>query len=225
MPILAVMSTMTVGDISCASVPCLWPEIILQHGEAQSWNSSVNLPTPGFYQGTPPIKQPIEDKAGRNSAPLSPAILPSEKRLNCLQLADDFQPLGISLRKHIWLAQRDFWRYQPREIEAMKARELEPVSATSYSKSWKGICCALLKKLTRWQRNGRPAFETIFANSVSIRRLDELLDTFSVRAVTAMRRSAIPAMPPLLDCCFGGGAYYSSESAGIILRSLAVSRC
>jgi len=52
--------------------------------------------------------------------------------------------------------------------------------------------------------------------------LDELLDTFSVRAAYNVRRSAIPVTPPLLWLLFWWGALLPSEPAG---RYILVESC
>jgi len=99
-------------------------------------------------QGTPLIKQLIEDSGIEEFRAAITRYLTEEKRPQLFaNLADDLQPLCISLRKHYMAMQRDL-DSQPREIEAM-ARELERLSH-ELQQVGRNLLCTLPKKLTRW---------------------------------------------------------------------------
>jgi len=67
--------------------------------------------------------------------------------------------------------------------------------------------------------NGCPAFEDDFRKLQSrmIRRLDELLDTFSVRAAYKDATLSHSQCHRSFDCCFGGALYYLANQLEDIL--------
>jgi replication fork clamp-binding protein CrfC len=134
-------------------------------------------------QGTPLINQLIEDSGIEEFRTAIARYLTEEKRPQLFKnLADDLQPLCISLRKHYLAVQRDL-DSQPSEIEAMKARELERLNQ-QLQQIGKEFCQHIETEVNSVVTNGCPAFEEDFRKLQArmIRRLDELLDTFSVRA-------------------------------------------
>ncbi len=75
--------------------------------------------------GTPLINQLIQDSGIEEFRAAITRYLTEEKRPQLFaNLADDLQPLCISLQKHYMAVQREL-DSQPSEIEAMKARQLE----------------------------------------------------------------------------------------------------
>ena len=104
-------------------------------------------------------------------------------------LADDLQPLCINLQQHYMAMQRDL-DSQPHEIEAMKARELERLSQ-QLQQVGAEFFQHIEEEVNSVVTNGCPAFEEDFRKLQArmIRRLDKLLDSFSVRLPMNVQRS------------------------------------
>jgi replication fork clamp-binding protein CrfC len=151
--------------------------------------------------GTPLINQLIQDSGIEDFRDAVTRYLTLEKRPQLFaSLADDLQPLCISLRKHYLDLQREL-DSQPREIEAMKAQELGRLNQ-ELQQVGKEFRQHMGDEVNLVVTNLCLGFEADFnkLQSRMIRRLDELLDTFSVRAAyqRATRSHPRNATAPLL---------------------------
>ncbi|MBW4638749.1 MAG: dynamin-like GTPase family protein [Gloeocapsa sp. UFS-A4-WI-NPMV-4B04] len=128
-------------------------------------------------QGTPLIEQLIEDSGIEEFRTAITRYLKEEKRPQLFKnLADDLQPLCISLRKYYIAVKRDL-DSQPSEIEAMKAREVERLNQ-QLQQVGDEFYQHIEKEVNSVVTNGCAAFEDNFRKLQArmIRRLDELLD-------------------------------------------------
>ncbi|MBV8884320.1 MAG: dynamin-like GTPase family protein [Chroococcidiopsidaceae cyanobacterium CP_BM_RX_35] len=173
-------------------------------------------------QGMPLIEQLIEDSGVEEFRSAITRYLTKEKRPQLFaNLADDLQPLCISLQKHYITLQQDL-DSQPREIEAMKARELERLSQ-QLQQIGQDYQHHIAEEVNQVVTNGCPAFEDDFRKlqAKMIRRLDELLDTFSVAA--AYRRSTLShprnATAPLIAILVEALYYLANQLEDILVES------
>lgn len=173
-------------------------------------------------QGTPLIEQLIQDSGIEEFRTAITRYLTEEKRPQLFaSLADDLQPLCISLRKHYLAVQRDL-ESQPCEIEAMKARELERLNQ-QLQQVGDEFCQHIETEVNSVVTNGCPAFEDDFhkLQSKMIRRLDELLDTFSVRAAyeratfSHRRNATAPLIAVLVEALY----YLANQLEDILVES------
>lgn len=111
---------------------------------------------------------------------------------------------------------------QPTEIEAMKARELERLSQ-QLQQMGEDYAAHIEKEVNQVVTNGCPPFEEDFRKLQSrmIRRLDELLDTFSVRAayeratLSHPRNSTAPLIAVLVEALY----YLANQLEDILVES------
>ena len=173
-------------------------------------------------QGTPLIEQLIQDSGIEEFRTAITRYLTEEKRPQLFaSLADDLQPLCISLRKHYLAVQRGL-DSQPCEIEAMKARELERLNQ-QLQQVGDEFCQHIETEVNSVVTNGCPAFEDDFhkLQSKMIRRLDELLDTFSVRAAyeratfSHRRNATAPLIAVLVEALY----YLANQLEDILVES------
>ena len=173
-------------------------------------------------QGTPLINQLVEDSGIEEFRAAITRYLTEEKRPQLFaNLADDLQPLCISLRKHYMTMQRDL-DSQPREIEAMKARELERLSQ-QLQQVGKEYAVYIEKEVNEVVTNGCQEFEEDFRKLQArmIRRLDELLDTFSVRGayeratLSHKRNATAPLIAVLVEALY----YLANQLEDILVES------
>lgn len=173
-------------------------------------------------QGTPLINQLIEDSGIEEFRAAITRYLTEEKRPQLFaSLADDLQPLCISLRKHYMAVQRDL-DSQPSEIGAMKARELERLSH-ELQQVGEEYAAHIEKEVNEVVTNGCDAFEADFRQLQArmIRRLDELLDTFSVRAayeratLSHKRNATAPLIAVLVEALY----YLANQLEDILVES------
>ena len=148
--------------------------------------------------------------------------LTTEKRPQLFaNLADDLQPLCISLRKH-YLATQQELDGQPREIEAMKAREMERLSQQLQQVS-KEFFQHINTEVNQVVTNECSAFEEDFRKLQArmIRRLDELLDTFSVKAAYQRATLSHPrnATAPLIAVLVEALYYLANQLEEILVES------
>ena len=132
-------------------------------------------------QGTPLIEQLIQDSGIEEFRAAITRYLTEEKRPQLFaNLADDLQPLCIGLKKHYLSIHRNL-DSQPREIEAMKAQELEHLNQ-ELQQVGKEFCRHIDEEVNLAVNNACPTFEADFRQLQTdmIQRLDELLHTFSV---------------------------------------------
>jgi len=173
-------------------------------------------------QATSLINQLISDSGIEEFRTAIARYLTEEKRPQLFaSLADDLQPLCISLRKHYMAMQRDL-DSQPREIEAMKARELERLSQ-QLQQVGEEFHQYIEAEVNSVVTNSCPAFEEDFRKLQArmIRRLDELLDTFSVRAayeratLSHRRNATAPLIAVLVEALY----YLANQLEDILVES------
>ena len=173
-------------------------------------------------QGIPLIEQLISDSGIEEFRTAITRYLTEEKRPQLFAtLADDLQPIYIGLRKHYTTLQQDL-DSQPREIEAMKARELERLSQ-QLQQVGKEYSTHICEEVNRLITNGCPSFEEDFRKLQArmIRRLDELLDTFSVRAAYERATLSHPrnATAPLIAILVEALYYLANQLEDILVES------
>jgi replication fork clamp-binding protein CrfC len=160
-------------------------------------------------QGTPLIEQLIQDSGIEEFRAAITRYLTEEKRPQLFaNLADDLQPLCISLKKHYLSIQRNL-DSQPREIEAMKARELEQLNH-ELQQVGEGFKKHIAEEVNQTVTSACPNFEADFRQLQTrlIQRLDELLHTFSVaeayrRATASHHRNATaPLIAVLVEALY-----------------------
>lgn len=173
-------------------------------------------------QGTPLIEQLIQDSGIEEFRTAITRYLTEEKRPQLFaSLADDLRPLCIGLRKHYLAVQRDL-ESQPCEIEAMKARELERLNQ-QLQQVGEEFCQHIETQINSVVTNGCPAFEEDFhkLQVKMIRRLDELLNTFSVRAAyeratfSHRRNATAPLLAVLVEALY----YLANQLEDILVES------
>src|ERR671932_723836 len=150
-------------------------------------------------QGQPLIAQLIQDSGIEDFRTAITRYLTEEKRPQLFKnLADDLEDLCIQLRKHYQTIQRNL-DSQPREIEAMKAQEL-------------------LRLNQELQQVGQD-FRQL--QSRMIRRLDELLDGFSVEAAygRTLRNHPRNATAPLIAVLVEALYYLANQLEDILVEA------
>jgi len=173
-------------------------------------------------QGTPLIDQLITDSGIEEFRSAITKYLTAEKRPQLFAtLANDLQPLCISLRKHYMDAQREL-DSQPREIDAMKARELELLSQ-QLQQIGKEYATHIEAEVNAVVTNVCTAFEDDFRKLQArmIRRLDELLDTFSVSDAYSRATLSHPrnATAPLIAILVEALYYLANQLEDILVES------
>nr|WP_199316670.1 dynamin-like GTPase family protein [Chroococcidiopsis sp. [FACHB-1243]] len=173
-------------------------------------------------QGTTLIEQLIVDSGIEEFRSAIAKYLTEEKRPQLFaNLADDLQPLCISLRKHYLSVQIDL-DSQPREIEAMKARELERLSQ-QLQQVGRDYAMHVAEEVNQIVTNGCNTFEEDFRKlqARTIHRLDELLDTFSVRKAyeDATRSHPRNATVPLIAILVEALYYLANQLEDVLVES------
>jgi replication fork clamp-binding protein CrfC len=152
-------------------------------------------------QGERLIAQLVQDSGIEDFQTAVTRYLTEEKRPQLFaNLADDLQPLCINLRKHYLEMHREL-ESQPREIEAMKAQELEQLSQ-DLRQVGEAFDHHIQVEVNQAVGSVCPAFEEDFLKlkAKMVRQMDELLDTFSVSAAYSRATLSHPrnATAPLL---------------------------
>ncbi|HEY9853495.1 MAG TPA: dynamin-like GTPase family protein [Leptolyngbyaceae cyanobacterium] len=171
--------------------------------------------------GTPLIKQLIEDSGIEEFRDAITRYLTQEKRPQLFaNLADDLQPLCISLRKHYLSVYRNL-DSQPREIEAMKAQELGLLNQ-QLQQIGNDFNQHIAQEVNQVITDNCQGFKTDFQKLQSrmIRRLDELLDSFSVRAAYQSATLSHPrnATAPLLAVLVEALYYLANQLEDILVE-------
>lgn len=173
-------------------------------------------------QGTPLINQLIQDSGIEEFRTAITRYLTDEKRPQLFKnLADDLEDICIKLKKNYQTLQRDL-DSQPREIETMKAQELQRLNQ-QLQQIGKDFNQHITEEVNQVINHGCDAFETDFRQLQSrmIRRLDELLDTFSV--ADAYRRSTFShprnATAPLIAILVEAFYYLANQLEDILIES------
>ncbi|OCQ89381.1 dynamin family protein [Nostoc sp. MBR 210] len=173
-------------------------------------------------QGTSLINQLILDSGIEEFRTAITRYLTEEKRPMLFQnLADDLEDICIKLKKTYQSVYRDL-DSQPREIEAMKSQELQRLNQ-QLQEIGKDFNQHIIAEINQVINNSCDTFEADFRQLQSrmIRRLDELLDTFSV--ADAYRRATLShlrnATAPLLAILVEAFYYLSNQLEDILVNS------
>ena len=173
-------------------------------------------------QGTPLIKQLIQDSGIEEFRISITKYLTEEKRPQLFRnLADDLGDICIKIQKHYQNTQREL-DSQPREIESMKEYELQKLNQ-QLQQVGRDFHFHINDEVNKIINNHCPEFEEDFRQlqSKMIRRLDELLDTFSV--ADAYRRATLShprnATAPLLAILVEAFYYLSNQLEDILVDS------
>ena len=171
---------------------------------------------------TPLINQLIQDSGIEGFRAAITRYLTEEKRPQLFaNLADDLQQLCISLQKLYMAVQRDL-DSQPREIEAMKKQELNRLNQ-ELQQVGKEFYSHIAEEVNQVVTNASPVFEEDFRKLQArmISRLDELLETFSVRAAYNRATLSHPrnATAPLIAVLVEALYYLANQLEDILVES------
>lgn len=175
-------------------------------------------------QGRPLIEQLIQDSGIEDFRRGITRYLTEEKRPQLFKnLADDLEDLCIQLRKHYQTIQRNL-DSQPREIEAMKAQELLRLNQ-ELQQVGQDFREHIATEINEMIMNKCDIFDNDFRQLQSrmIRRLDELLDSFSVEAAYGRTVIAHPrnATAPLIAVLVEALYYLANQLEDILVESTA----
>ncbi|TAE94744.1 MAG: dynamin family protein [Oscillatoriales cyanobacterium] len=173
-------------------------------------------------QGQPLIQQLIQDSGIEDFRTGITDYLTKEKRPQLFRnLADDLEDLCIQLRKQYQTIQRNL-DSQPREIEAMKAQELLRLNQ-ELQQVGQEFREHIATEINEMIMNKCDIFDTDFRQLQSrmIRRLDELLDGFSVEAaygrtlMTHPRNATAPLIAVLVEALY----YLANQLEDILVEA------
>jgi replication fork clamp-binding protein CrfC len=173
-------------------------------------------------QGTPLINQLIQDSGIEEFRNAITHYLTLEKRPQLFKnLAVDLQDVCIKIKQHYEALQRNL-DSQPREIETMKAQELLRLNQ-QLQQIGNDFRAAIAKQVNNVVTNNCENFENDFRQlqSKMIRRLDELLDKFSIadayRSATLShpRNATAPLIAVLVEALY----YLANELEDILVQS------
>ncbi|RQH23939.1 dynamin-like GTPase family protein [Okeania hirsuta] len=172
--------------------------------------------------GKPLIEQLIKDSGIEEFRDGITRYLKEEKRPQLFaNLADDLQNICIQLQKN-YLATQQNLASQPQEIEAMKIQELSLLNS-QLQEVGEGFNQHISEEVNLLVTNKCDAFEADFnqLQSRMIRRLDELLDTFSVEAAYSRATINHPrnATAPLLAVLVEALYYLANQLEDILVDS------
>ncbi|HIK03392.1 MAG TPA: dynamin-like GTPase family protein [Trichormus sp. M33_DOE_039] len=173
-------------------------------------------------QGTPLINQLIQDSGIEEFRTAITRYLTEEKRPQLFKtLANDLEDVCIKLKKYYQSLYRDL-DSQPREIETMKRHELQRLNQ-QLQQVGRDFSQHITEEVNQVINNSCDGFEADFKQLQSrmIRRLDELLDTFSV--ADAYRRATLShprnATAPLLAILVEAFYYLANQLEDILVES------
>src|SRR6478672_6604533 len=172
--------------------------------------------------GAPLVEQLIQDSGIEEFRVAITRYLTEEKRPQLFaNLADDLQPLCINLRKHYQTIQRNL-DSQPREIEAMKAQELLRLNQELQQVA-QDFREHIAEEVNEMIMNRCDIFDIDFRQLQSrmIRRLDELLDGFSVEAAygRTLRNHPRNATAPLIAVLVEALYYLANQLEDILVEA------
>jgi replication fork clamp-binding protein CrfC len=172
--------------------------------------------------GTPLIEQLITDSGIEEFRLAITRYLTEEKRPQLFAtLADDLQPLCITLKKHYLDTLREL-NSQPREIEAMKAQELTQLNQ-QLQQVGKDFWRHIEDEVNLVVTNGDAAFEEDFRKlkAKMVSRLDELLQTFSVANAYSRATRSHPrnATAPLIAVLVEALYYLANELEEVLVEA------
>ena len=172
--------------------------------------------------GSEIIEQLIKDSGTEEFRTAITRYLTEEKRPQLFKnLADDLEDVCINLKKYYQSVQRDL-DSQPQEIETMKAQELQRLNQ-QLQQIGRNFHEHITEEVNQIINNYCDAFEADFKQLQSrmIRRLDELLDTFSV--ASAYQRATIShprnATAPLIAILVEAFYYLANQLEDILVES------
>jgi replication fork clamp-binding protein CrfC len=173
-------------------------------------------------QGQPLIQQLIQDSGIEDFHTAITRYLIEEKRSQLFKtLANDLEDICILLKKNYQQLQRDL-DSQPREIEAMKTQELQRLNQ-QLQQVGRDFSQHITDEINSIITNNCDAFEVDFhqLQVKMIRRLDELLNTFSV--ADAYRRATLShprnATAPLLAILVEAFYYLANQLEDLLVVS------
>ncbi|BAY37788.1 hypothetical protein NIES2111_21290 [Nostoc sp. NIES-2111] len=173
-------------------------------------------------QGIPLIDQLIQDSGIEEFRTAITRYLTEEKRPQLFKnLADDLEDICIKLKKYYQTLHHEL-DSQPREIEMMKAQELQRLNQ-QLQQVGRDFNQHITEEVNDVINSACDEFESDFRllQSRMIRRLDELLDTFSV--ADAYRRATLShprnATAPLLAILVEAFYYLANELEDILIDS------
>ncbi|MEA5625036.1 dynamin-like GTPase family protein [Nostoc sp. UHCC 0251] len=168
------------------------------------------------------IEKLIQDSGTEEFRTAITRYLTEEKRPQLFKnLADDLEDVCIKLKKHYQSVQRNL-DSQPQEIETMKAQELQRLNQ-QLQQIGKDFNEHITEEVNHVINNSCDAFEADFKQLQSrmIRRLDELLDNFSV--ASAYQRATIShprnATAPLIAILVEAFYYLANQLEDILVES------
>jgi replication fork clamp-binding protein CrfC len=168
------------------------------------------------------IEKLIQDSGTEEFRTAITRYLTEEKRPQLFKnLADDLEDVCIKLTKHYQSVQRNL-DSQPQEIESMKQQELQRLNQ-QLQQIGREFSEHITKEVNQIINNSCDAFEADFRQLQSrmIRRLDELLDTFSV--ASAYQRATIShprnATAPLIAILVEAFYYLANQLEDILIES------
>lgn len=170
--------------------------------------------------GQPLVEQLIQDSGIEGFRQGITRYLKEEKRPQLFAaLADDLQPLCISLRKYLLNQYRDL-ESQPHEIEAMKAQELTRLNQELQDVGFefqKHITDTINSIIINQDLAFEDDFQALKARMVS--RLDELLQTFSVKNAYSQATLSHPrnATAPLIAILVEALYYLANELEDVLI--------
>ncbi len=173
-------------------------------------------------QGKPLINQIILDSGIKEFRTAIKRYLTEEKRPQLFKnLADDMSDICIKLKKHFLALQRDL-DSQPQEIEAMKAQELHRLNQ-QLQQVGNDFRSSIKEEVNKVITNDCDTFEADFRQLQSrmTRRLDELLDSFSVRKAYQRATFSHPrnATAPLIAILVEALYYLANQLEDILVES------
>lgn len=168
------------------------------------------------------IEKLIQDSGTEEFRTAITRYLTEEKRPQLFKnLADDLEDVCIKLKKHYQSVQRNL-DSQPQEIESMKVQELQRLNQ-QLQQVGREFSEHITEEVNQIINNSCDAFEVDFRQLQSrmIRRLDELLDTFSV--ASAYQRATIShprnATAPLIAILVEAFYYLANQLEDILIES------
>ncbi|WP_298908539.1 dynamin-like GTPase family protein [uncultured Nostoc sp.] len=168
------------------------------------------------------IEKLIQDSGTEEFRTAITRYLTEEKRPQLFKnLADDLGDVCIKLKKHYQSVQRNL-DSQPQEIETMKAQELQRLNQ-QLQQIGREFSEHITEEVNHIINNSCDNFDTDFKQLQSrmIRRLDELLDTFSV--ASAYQRATIShprnATAPLIAILVEAFYYLANQLEDILVES------
>ncbi|KOP23538.1 dynamin family protein [Hapalosiphon sp. MRB220] len=173
-------------------------------------------------QGTPLINQLIQDSGIEEFRMAIARYLTEEKRPQLFKiLAEDLEDICILLKKSYQVVKQDL-ESQPNEIEAMKAQELQRLNQ-QLQQVGNEFRQHIAEEINNMVTNRCEYFEADFQQLqlLMIRRLDELLHTFSV--ANAYRRATLShprnATAPLIAILVEALYYLANQLEDVLVES------